>query len=386
MLTALGIAIGVASIVLILSLSGSIREIISGQVRAMGANLIVVRPESGKSTVDGLVGELTASSKFQKSNLTFDDVRRITEIDEVAVVAPVLVSEEPVTVGNTIYPAVDIVGTNTDFDDIMSITMKTGQFFGESSRDEMAVVGSEIAMRLFGTTDAIGRTVHIGEHQLMIVGVMDEMTDPINFNNVDLDNALVINSKFIQAKDIQMQIQQIDVRTGSSEQVAGVSEQIAERLKGARGGVENFSVNSGENISHPAGSLFGVVTAMLSLVAGVSLVVGGIGVMNIMFVSVAERTREIGIRKAVGASSTNILLQFLFEALILSLMGGLLGLALGYAVAFLVSLWTPFPPFISGEIVGLAFAIAIVIGSVFGLLPAIRAARKDPIDSLKFYR
>jgi putative ABC transport system permease protein len=150
--------------------------------------------------------------------------------------------------------------------------------------------------------------------------------------------------------------------------------------------VENFSVNSGENISHPAGSLFGVVTAMLSLVAGVSLVVGGIGVMNIMFVSVAERTREIGIRKAVGASSTNILLQFLFEALILSLMGGLLGLALGYAVAFLVSLWTPFPPFISGEIVGLAFAIAIVIGSVFGLLPAIRAARKDPIDSLKFYR
>jgi ABC-type antimicrobial peptide transport system permease subunit len=183
-----------------------------------------------------------------------------------------------------------------------------------------------------------------------------------------------------------MQVQQINVRTTSAEVTPGVITAVREKLKSVHRGVENFSVESGETVTHSTGSLLGIISAMLSVVAGVSLVVGGLGVMNIMLVSVAERTREIGIRKSVGAATSHILMQFLFESLILAIIGGALGLGLGLVVAFLVSLVTPFPPFVSLPIVGEAFLIALIVGVVFGLIPALRAARKDPIDSLKFYR
>ena len=138
--------------------------------------------------------------------------------------------------------------------------------------------------------------------------------------------------------------------------------------------------------SHPAGSLFNIVSSMLALVAGISLIVGGIGIMNIMLVSVAERTHEIGVRKAVGASGRNILIQFLFESLILSVLGGIFGMVLGYFFAFLLSTITPFVPYISWKIVGITFATAIIIGILFGIYPAIKAANKDSIESLKHYR
>ena len=129
-----------------------------------------------------------------------------------------------------------------------------------------------------------------------------------------------------------------------------------------------------------------IISSMLALVAGISLVVGGIGVMNIMLVSVAERTHEIGVRKAVGASSQNILMQFLFEALILSLMGGVLGLVLGYMLAFFISIMTPFKPYISVEIILMTFLTTLIVGVLFGIYPALKAATKNPIDSLKHYR
>ena len=136
---------------------------------------------------------------------------------------------------------------------------------------------------------------------------------------------------------------------------------------------------------HPAGSLLSIVSGMLTLVASISLVVGGIGIMNIMLVSVSERTREIGIRKSVGASSGNILLQFLFESIILSITGGIFGFVLGYIGAFVISLMTPFAPHISWQIVGITSAVSFTVGILFGIYPAIKAANKDPITSLKYY-
>ena len=137
---------------------------------------------------------------------------------------------------------------------------------------------------------------------------------------------------------------------------------------------------------HPAGGLLSIVSSMLTLVASISLIVGGVGIMNIMLVSVSERTREIGIRKAVGASGGNILLQFLFESLILSILGSLMGFALGYILAFLISLITPFAPHISWQILGITGCVSVAVGIIFGIYPAVKAASKDPITSLKFYR
>ena len=137
---------------------------------------------------------------------------------------------------------------------------------------------------------------------------------------------------------------------------------------------------------HPASTLFTIVTGILAIVAGISLIVGGIGVMNIMLVSVSERTQEIGIRKAVGASFKNILTQFLFEALILSTLGGFMGMVLGYALAFLISVVTPFAPYISWQIVAITFGTSLLVGVIFGIYPALKAAFRNPIDSLKHYR
>ena len=182
------------------------------------------------------------------------------------------------------------------------------------------------------------------------------------------------------------QIQQINIKAANTDSLAKVSSEIKTTLTNQKLGDQNFSVAYGDEITHPASSLFTIISGMLTLVAAISLVVGGIGVMNIMLVSVAERTHEIGIRKAVGASSRNILMQFIFEALILSVLGGIFGLILGYILAFLISIITPFTPYISWCIVLLTFLTTLVVGIIFGVYPAIKAASKNPIDSLKHYR
>ena len=146
-----------------------------------------------------------------------------------------------------------------------------------------------------------------------------------------------------------------------------------------------IAVLKADEITHPAGSLLSIVSGILSLVAGISLIVGGIGIMNIMLVSVTERTHEIGIRKAIGATSGNIRFQFLIEALILSVIGGLMGLLLGYLLSFLLCLITPFNPFISWQILAITFGVSVLVGLIFGLYPAMKAAHKNPIYSLKFW-
>jgi ABC-type antimicrobial peptide transport system permease subunit len=222
--------------------------------------------------------------------------------------------------------------------------------------------------------------------RFIVMGVLSEVEESINFNNVDFDNALILNIKNIEELSGADQIQQINVKAANTDSLADVSSAIRDKLKEKKQGDTNFTVAYGDDITHPAGSLFTIVSGMLTLVATISLVVGGIGIMNIMLVSVAERTHEIGIRKAVGASGQNILLQFLFEALILSLLGGFMGLILGYILAFFVSIVTPFAPYISWQILLVTFGTALLVGVIFGIYPALKAASKNPIESLKHYR
>ena len=222
--------------------------------------------------------------------------------------------------------------------------------------------------------------------KFMIVGVLDEVERSINFDNVDFDNSLIMDIKSLDKITGSTQIQQINVKAANTDSLESISTNITNALVDQKLGDKNFSVAYGDEITHPASNLFTVVSGMLALVAAISLIVGGIGVMNIMLVSVAERTHEIGIRKAVGASSRNILMQFLFEALILCLLGGIFGLVLGYLLAFLLSVITPFAPYISWEIIAVTFLTTLFIGIVFGIYPALKAATKNPIDSLKHYR
>lgn len=391
-LTCLGIAIGVASIILILSLMGSINRLIKSQVEAVGENLIVIRPNDSKDEIHDILTELTSSNHFNKSNLTLADVNVIKNLNSeektdaefpVISVAPLAISTNTL-VGERTVDSGNVLGTTEELKDLIGLNLKSGTFIKNGTL-KSAVIGRDLSLKLFGTTEPIGKTFTLLGERFIIVGILSESNSPINFNNVNFDDTVIVNINQLNALDTNLQIQQINVKVASEDKTPATAQKIEEILSVAKRGEKNFKVSYGENISHPAGSLFDIVSGMLTLVAGISLVVGGIGVMNIMLVSVAERTHEIGIRKAVGASNTNIFLQFLFESLILCVLGGIAGLGLGYVFAFLVSIITPFAPYVDLNICLASIAISVVVGTIFGLYPAIKASRRNPIDSLKSY-
>ena len=386
-LSALGIAIGVASIVLILSLTGGINSLISANTDKNNANLILVRPSNNKDVTENIIDELTANSQYTKSNLTLDDVKTLKDIKDVSAVAPIAITNTAVSVGNRTYQGVDVVATSSDLHQIVSLPLKSGQFLGGDLQDNVAVVGYDLATQLFGTTDAIAKTFSYQGKKFIVVGVLNKIDDPINFNSVDFDRAILINASYANTFETSIQIQQIDVRTANVDSVNDTVSAIEDKLTSSKNGDNSFQIISGNDSNlQPAGSLLSIISSMLTVVASISLIVGGVGIMNIMLVSVSERTREIGIRKAVGASSGNILLQFLFESIILSVIGGLMGFALGYLCAFLISLITPFTPHISWQILIVTGLTSLITGIIFGVYPAAKAASKDPITSLKYYR
>ena len=385
-LTCLGIGIGVASIIMIMSLMGSINNMISSQVKSMGSDLIVVRPTKHVDTIDSLVEGLTNSNSYMTSSLTLKDAKVISGLNNVQASAPIAAGIATLSSEERTVKSANVIGSNIDLMRVQNLQLKDGVFLPDRVENS-AIVGRNLSLALFGTTtEAIGQTFTLFDQKFIVVGLLEEMKDPINFSNVDFDNSMIVNAEYLAKIGGNFQVQQINVKAVNTSVVEELSEEMNELLFAEKSGNLNYEILYGDNISHPAGSLFTLVSGMLTVVAGVSLVVGGIGVMNILLVSVGERTREIGIRKAVGASWFNILMQFMFEALILSLSGGILGMILGYAVAFLVSIITPFSPYIDVSIVLVTLATSLTIGLIFGIYPAIKAARKNPIDSLRYYR
>ncbi len=389
-LTCLGIAIGVASIILILSLMGSINNLIKTQVEAVGENLIVIRPNDSKDEINDILTELTSTNHFNKSNLTLSDVDSISRLNTekkvdsefpVMSVAPLAISTNTL-IGERTVESGNVLGTTEELKDLIGLNLKAGTFIKKESL-KAAVIGRDLSLKLFGTMEPIGKTFTLLGERFIIVGILSQSDSPINFNNVNFDDTVIVNIDELNILDTNLQIQQINVKVANEEKTPVTAEKIDQVLSENKHGEKNYLVAYGDQISHPAGSLFDIVSGMLTLVAGISLIVGGIGVMNIMLVSVAERTHEIGVRKAVGASNTNIFLQFLFESLILCILGGIAGLALGYVFAFLVSIITPFNPYIDLGICLAAIGISVIVGTIFGLYPAIKASRRSPIESLK---
>lgn len=386
-LTCLGIAIGVASIILILSLMGSVSNLIKNEVNEIGSDLIVVRPISSKDSLTNIINEFTASNTFEQSSLSLNDIETISKIEGVSATAPIATSTNTIGSEKNTFPSVQVLGTSPDFIKIEPLALRFGAFLTDSNKEKGVVLGHTLSLALFNTINStVGKTVTIMGEKFMVVGVLDEIDKSINFDNIDFNNAVIVDAGSLNKLIGSTQVQQINIKAANTDSLATISSDIETALKKNKSGDENFTVAYGDNIAHPSSSLFNIVSGILTIVAAISLVVGGIGVMNIMLVSVAERTHEIGIRKAVGASSRNILMQFLFEALILSTLGGIFGLLLGYILAFLFSIVTPFTPFISLEIIALTFLTTIAVGIIFGIYPALKAASKNPIESLKHYR
>lgn len=384
LLTTLGVAIGVASITAILSLSSGITQIVADQVEELGGNIAVVRP--GVATDRADLANPISQQSFSTSTLTEDDLEDIEALDDVEFVAPVMLMNGSMKAGDTTVANGAIVATNPSFEKVSDLTVREGQFIDSVTNRDTAVIGTQLSIDLFGTDQPIGKVFSIRGQKFTVIGVLKRMNDPVNFNNVDFDNAAFISLE--SGKSFHegiAQIQQINIRAKSVEKLPSVIARAEEQLLKNHQGEHDFQILSGQQISRPTSQFFVAITGVMTAIAAISLVVGGIGIMNIMLVGVAERTREIGLRKAVGASNGNIMSQFLTEALIISAFGGLLGYVGGYIAAFSISTFLTFDPAFTWGIVGAAAGTSLIVGVIFGLYPALRASRKDPIESLRQY-
>lgn len=384
-LTMLGITIGVASITTILALSAGANQIISSQVDALGGNIAVIRPGTLSESLEEEVSNLT-SAQFASSSLTKYDLKTIRETPNIEGVAPLMVLKSTVQSGDRAIVNTPVVATTQDLEHVSTLELSDGVFLDPTLSHQTAVIGTQLAVELFGTDQAIGRTVTVKDQTFTIVGVLKRTNDPINYNNVDFDTALIVttDSGEVLNRGV-MSIQQINLKAASVTHINDMLISLNKALLKNHYGQPDFSILTGEEIAQPTGRIFSAIAGVSVAIAAISLLVGGVGIMNIMLVNVAERTREIGIRKALGATNSDIVYQFLIESLVLSVFGGIFGYLLGYGLAFSLSMLLTFDAVFTWEIVGIAAGLSIITGVLFGLYPALRAAHKDPITALRHY-
>ncbi|MDB5163252.1 MAG: putative Efflux transporter, permease protein [Candidatus Saccharibacteria bacterium] len=385
-LTMLGITIGVASITTILALSAGASKIVVDQVDSLGGNIAVIRPGANSdNTLDG-IAKIPIGQQYAASSLSDVDIASIERIEHVKAVAPLMIlggSVSGVTEGSAHTP---ILATTPNLEQISDIEVSDGQFLDPELNGATAVIGPQLSIDIFGTDQSIGKTIKVKGQPFTIIGILKRTNNPINYNTVDFDNAVLIN--LANGRELNQgasQIQQINVQSESVEYLGGVITEINKTLLKNHFNQADFTVLSGDEIAQPTSGLFTALAGVSVAIAAISLVVGGVGIMNIMLVSVAERTREIGIRKALGATNSDIISQFLIESLALSIGGGITGYIFGYILAFAISTFLTFDPVFNWEIAGTALIVSLVIGTLFGLYPAIRAAKKDPIAALRQY-
>ena len=362
-LTSLGVAIGVASIMVILSLTGGIQNIIDGRIggNVKGGVAVVMSKAADEGDVSTEVDERV--------------LKEIGRIPGVKKVVPVKVGFEQVR-GDETQTGVQVIGTDQEFAKIHKIKMKSGQFLEDEKTGDFAVLGIDLARKLFGTTDATGRILEMSGRQFLVNGVMDEVNVQNLSSDLTINNAMLVSEKKLDRK-ILRGITEVDEQTSV--------EKVRDEITKINGG-EKIVFRTEKEIIGQVSEARNVAVVMLGVISGVALFIGGIGVMNIMLVAAGERTHEIGIRKAVGATGKNILAQFMVESVILAVLGGVLGILLGLGVIYGMGLFIKIEPFMNVEIAGLAFLAALVVGVVFGVYPAGVAAGKSPIGALKHYR
>ncbi len=386
LLTVTGVAIGVASITAILALSGGVGKVVSKQVAELGGHVAVVRPAAGKATLADLSNP-TPMNAYSTSPLSEQDVETIAQLPATEAVAPVMTLSGSIRTKDGQPPEESIVvATTPTLPSVVDLPIADGQFIDSVTRDNTAVIGAQLSVDLYGTEQSIGKNVLIRGQPFTIIGILNRQAKPVNFNNIDFDHAAIISLKSGKLFNGGVaQIQQINVLASPGTNMDAFGQDIDQALRLNHDNQPDADVFVGKEIAQPTSDLFKFISLVMAVIASISLLVGGIGIMNIMLVGVSERTREIGLRKAVGASNMTIVSQFIIESLIISALGGLLGFAGGYFVAFVVSLFIPYDPTFEWSIAGWAATLSLGVGLIFGLYPAIRAARKDPIESLRRY-
>jgi len=395
-LTILGIVIGIASVILMMSLGDGAQNLILGQIMSMGPNNVYVEP--GAFTTGG--GDMTQQMMegMEIKTLTLEDMKAIEKDPLVEMVAPMVISVSRVIYKNN-DEKVTFLGTNPAYNKITNSRTILGSDFTDfdvQSMSKVAVLGYKIKEDLFDDENPIGKIIRIKQTNFRVIGVMEEQGTQM-FLNLDEYIYIPITTaqKFLLGiNHVQSSAVKIVNQDKIDEAVESIRLMLRERhnIYNPEGDLskDDFKVVSGKETAELMNTVTSILTLLLSSIAAIALVVGGIGIMNIMLVSVIERTREIGLRKAVGARKKDILYQFLIEAIVLTGLGGILGILLGVIFSYLVSivltmaLGIEWKFILSPSSVILAFGVAAGIGIIFGIYPARRAAKLSPIDALRY--
>jgi putative ABC transport system permease protein len=382
-LTALGIIIGVASVVALVAIGNGAQVQIQSQVAALGQNLLTIF--AGSIRTGGINAGLGSAS-----TITLFDAEAIArEIPDVVAVSPE-VSTSAQAIANGRNWSTSIIGESPDYLLIRDWKLAAGTMF--TDRDvrtaaRVAIIGPKTAHELFGPLNPLGQTVRVKNIPFVITGILTSKGAGLGGQNQD-DRLMIPYTTAMKRITGDKFLRSVNVQIASAERMDAAQQQITSLLRQRHrltsGHDDDFNIFNQKEIADTVGSITRIITLLLGAVAGISLLVGGIGIMNIMLVSVTERTREIGIRMAVGAQSYAIQLQFLIEAMTLSLIGGLIGVLIGVGASQIVSAFASFKAIVSVGSIVLAFGVSFSIGVFFGFYPAQKAAALDPIEALRY--
>jgi putative ABC transport system permease protein len=390
-LTVLGVVIGIAAVTTMVSIGMSASRLVQGQFETLGTNVIIIFPEMQRRG---------GVRQNRNVSLTADDADAIsTECASVVAASPMVFAAGQVIYGNANWLPNEMLGVGVDYLTVRNWPIASGGFFTERdilAADQVCVVGRTIVSKLFQTINPVGETIRVRNIPFRIIGVLQEKG--ANIVGEDQDNILLLPYTTVRKRLQGSRFEDIDLVMASAGSAARMEDAVSEieqllldRHRIGPGESPDFGIQSTTEIASILGTITGIMTLLLASIAGISLLVGGVGIMNIMLVSVTERTREIGIRMAVGARSRDILRQFLVESVMLSSAGGVLGLILGVAastgIMMAINRWTSgtqWPIVVSLPAAFVAIGFAALVGIFFGYYPARRASRLDPIEALRY--
>lgn len=381
-LTMLGIIIGVAAVIALVSIGNGVKQDIQNSISSLGSNLLMVMP--GAPRTPGV-----RQSAGSMKSLKVSDYEAISKLDGVKAASPMTSGSYVVIYQNKNWTTT-VSGVNSNYMDVNNWSMKSGRFFSDKNvqnRERVAIVGQTVVKNLFGDDNPVGAEIRVKNIPFRIIGVLNSKGSGTMGNDQD-DIVLIPYTTAMERVEGVDYLRMIYV-VGNDENGIDRLQSDIENLLRVRHGIkdtnlDDFNIQNMNSIMETMEETTGTLTLFLGAVAAISLVVGGIGIMNIMLVSVTERTREIGIRKALGATYFVIVTQFLIEAVVISLMGGLIGIALGIGASKLIGLASGMSTVISVPTIVLSFAFSMAIGLVFGIYPARKAAKLNPIDALHY--
>lgn len=382
-LTMLGIIIGVASVITMLAIGQGSKDSIKAQISEMGSNMIMIHP--GNMQRGGV-----RQSSDDNQKIKVSDYEALQTLLGIAAISPSVNSGGQLVYGNNNYPS-SIYGINPDYLDIRKLKVKDGTMFTDhdiKTAAKVCVLGKTVVDNLFPDgSDPIGKVVRFGSIPFTVVGVLESK----GTNSMGQDQDDVVLAPYTT---VMKRILAVDYLQGifasavdenhTDETIESITEVLRSEHKLKEGAEDDFSIRSQQELSEMMNSTSDMMTVLLACIAGISLLVGGIGIMNIMYVSVTERTREIGLRMSIGARGIDILAQFLIEAVIISVTGGIIGILLGFISTWLVTIIARWPVSIQMYSVLLSFAVCTVTGVFFGWYPAQKASNLDPIEALRY--